>query len=42
MPETVNDTIREMLQQTIATMEELLEASDQELPMPSSHVCELV
>lgn len=39
MPETVNDTIREMLQQTIATMEELLEASDQELPMPSSHGC---
>lgn len=39
MPETVNDTIREMLQQTIATMEALLEASDQELPMPSSHGC---
>lgn len=39
MPETVNDTIREMLQQTIATMEALLEATDDELPMPSSHVC---
>ena len=39
MPETVNDTIREMLQQTIATMEALLEATDDELPVASSHVC---
>ena len=39
MPETVNETIREMLKQTVATMEALLDASDAELPMPSSHVC---
>ena len=39
MAETVNDTIRELLDSTMETMEALLDASDPELPMPSSHVC---
>ena len=39
MAETVNDTIRELLDSTLETMQALLEASDPELPMPSSHVC---
>src|SRR5262245_39206516 len=39
MAATVQATIREMLEQTIATMDALLETSDRELPLPSSHVC---
>ena len=39
MAETVNDTIRELLDSTMETMQALLDASDPELPMPSSHVC---
>jgi uncharacterized damage-inducible protein DinB len=39
MPATVNQTIREMMESTIRTLEALLEAADEELPMPSSHVC---
>jgi len=39
MAEKVNDTIRELLESTLKTMEALLEASDEELPQPSSHVC---
>ena len=39
MPATVNETIREMMESTIRTLEALLEAADEELPMPSSHVC---
>jgi len=36
---TVNETIRALLEQTIETMQVLLDAADEELPMPSSHVC---
>jgi uncharacterized damage-inducible protein DinB len=39
MAATVRATIRELLEQTIATMDALLDASDRELPLPSSHVC---
>jgi uncharacterized damage-inducible protein DinB len=39
MAATVRETVRELLQQTVATMEALLEASDRELPLPSSHGC---
>ena len=39
MAATVRETVRELLEQTIATMDVLLEASDGELPLPSSHVC---
>ena len=39
MAATVNQTIRELMEQTIRTLEALLEAADDELPMPSSHVC---
>jgi len=39
MAATVRETVRELLEQTIATMDTLLEASDRELPLPSSHVC---
>lgn len=39
MAATVRGAIRELLEQTMATMDALLEASDQELGMPSSHVC---
>jgi hypothetical protein len=39
MAETVRETVRELLEQTMATMDALLEASDRELPLPSSHVC---
>src|SRR5687767_2614183 len=39
MAATVNQTIRELMEQTIRTLEALLEAADEELPMPSSHVC---
>jgi hypothetical protein len=39
MAATVRGAIRELLEQTIATMDALLEASDRELDMSSSHVC---
>ncbi len=39
MASTVRAAVRELLEQTIATMEVLLEASDRELPLASSHVC---
>ena len=39
MAAIVRETVRELLEQTIATMDTLLEASDRELPLPSSHVC---
>jgi hypothetical protein len=39
MAATVRGAIRELLEQTMTTMDALLEASDQELTMPSSHVC---
>ena len=39
MAATVRGAVRELLEQTIATMEALLEASDRELAMPSSHAC---
>jgi hypothetical protein len=37
MAETVQAAVRELLEQTIATMAALLEASNRELAMPSSH-----
>ena len=39
MAATVRGAIRELMEQTMATMDALLEASDRELTMPSSHVC---
>jgi hypothetical protein len=39
MAATVRGAIRELLEQTMTTMDALLEASDRELPMPSTHVC---
>src|SRR5215510_12835289 len=39
MAATVRGAIRELLEQTIATMDALLEASDPELPLASSHAC---
>jgi hypothetical protein len=39
MAATVHGTVRELLEQTIATMGALLEASDRELALPSSHAC---
>ena len=39
MTATVHGTVRELLEQTIATMDALLEASDPELPLASSHAC---
>src|SRR5512145_387358 len=39
MAETVREAIRELMEQTMRTMYALLEASDRELPMPSSHPC---
>jgi uncharacterized damage-inducible protein DinB len=39
MAATVRGTVRELLEQTIATMDALLEASDPELPLASSHAC---
>jgi hypothetical protein len=39
MAATVRAAIRELLEQTIATMDALLDASDRELPLPSSHAC---
>ena len=39
MAATVRAAIRELMEQTMATMDALLEASDRELPMSSSHAC---
>ena len=39
MAATVQGAVRELLKQTMATMETLLAASDRELTMPSSHTC---
>ena len=39
MAATVREAIRELMTQTMATMEALLEESDRELAMPSSHAC---
>jgi hypothetical protein len=39
MAPTVRGAIRELMEQTMATMDALLEASDGELTMPSSHAC---
>jgi len=39
MAATVRGAIRELLEQTMVTMDALLEASDPELAMPSSHGC---
>jgi hypothetical protein len=39
MAATVRGTIRELLEQTMVTMDALLDASDGELSMPSSHAC---
>jgi len=39
MAATVRGAIRELLEQTMLTMDALLEASDRELSMPSSHGC---
>ena len=41
MAATVRGAIRELLEQTMVTMDALLEASDRELAMPSSHGCAL-
>jgi hypothetical protein len=39
MAATVRGAIRELLEGTMATIDALLEASDRELPMSSSHPC---
>jgi Protein of unknown function (DUF664) len=39
MAATVREAIRELLEQTMLTMDALLQASDRELAMPSSHAC---
>ena len=39
MAATVRAAMRELMTQTMATLDVLLEASDRELAMPSSHVC---
>ena len=39
MAATVRGAVRELLEQTIATMDALLQAGDGEVSMPSSHVC---
>ena len=39
MAATVRDSIRELIHSTLETVDALLDASDGELPMPSSHVC---
>jgi hypothetical protein len=39
MAATVRDAIRELLEQTMSTVDVLLEASDRELAMPSTHAC---
>jgi len=39
MAATVRGAIHELMEQTMTTMDALLEASDRELTMPSSHAC---
>jgi hypothetical protein len=39
MAATVREAVRELLEQTMATMDALLAASEDELTMPSSHGC---
>jgi hypothetical protein len=39
MAATVREAVRELLEQTMVTMDTLLAASDDELAMPSSHAC---
>lgn len=39
MAATVRGAIHELLEQTMATMDALVDASDRELAMPSSHAC---
>ena len=39
MADTVRGAIRELMEQTMRTMDALLEASDRELAMSSSHAC---
>jgi hypothetical protein len=39
MAATVREAIRELMAQTMVTMETLLDAADRELAMPSSHAC---
>ncbi len=39
MAATVRGAIRELLEQTMTTIDVLLAATDGELPMPSSHTC---
>jgi hypothetical protein len=39
MAATVREAVRELLEQTMVTMDALLTASDDELAMPSSHGC---
>src|SRR5215475_3210643 len=39
MAATVRGAVHELLEQTMATMDALLEASDRELPLASSHAC---
>src|SRR6266849_8788822 len=39
MAATVRGAVRELLEQTVVRMDALLEASDRELPLPSSHAC---
>jgi len=39
MPATVSETIRLLLESTLQTMDALLEASDAELELPSTHAC---
>ena len=39
MAATVRGAVRELFEQTIVTMDALLDASDGELAMPSSHAC---
>jgi hypothetical protein len=39
MAATVREAIRELIASTLETVDALLEASDPELPLPSSHVC---
>jgi hypothetical protein len=39
MAATVRGAVRELLEQTMATMDALMAASDAELTMPSSHAC---
>jgi len=39
MAATVRGAVRELLEQTMVTIDTLLAASDDELPLPSSHAC---